>query len=146
MNPIEYLTEFIRLLNFHDVKYLVVKAYAVGKYRHPPNTDIGFWIEPTKENAERILTVLNELEFSSLIMRIKYFTKENSVIQLGYEPLRIDIVPDHTGLPSLTFSECWPNRVISELLGQKVNFIGNNKKSTGINMMKQIRKIFLRSK
>ncbi len=38
--------EFIRLLNYHKVKYLIVGAYALIYYTKPRNTgDIDFFIE-----------------------------------------------------------------------------------------------------
>lgn len=121
MNLTEDYIEFIKLLNLHGVKYLVVGAFAVAAYGHPRNTgDIDFWIEAAKENAEKILVVLKEFGFGSLNLTENDFTNEDSIIQLGYEPNRIDIL---SGVSGLTFNESWNNKMVSELEGQKVNFI-----------------------
>jgi hypothetical protein len=121
MNLTEDYIEFIKLLNLHGVKYLVVGAFAVAAYGHPRNTgDIDFWIEPSKENAQKIVVILKEFGFGSLNLSENDFTNEDSIIQLGYEPNRIDIL---SGVSGLTFNESWDNKVVSELEGQKVNFI-----------------------
>lgn len=51
--------EFIRLLNFHIAKYLVVGAFTLIYYTHPRNTgDINFFIEALAENAKKILSAV----------------------------------------------------------------------------------------
>jgi hypothetical protein len=55
------------------------------------------------------------------------------VIQLGYEPNRIDLMTSITGV---SFEEAWATRVAGELDGLSVFFIGKaallrNKESTG---------------
>ena len=48
--------DFVRLLNAQSVRYLLVGAYAVAHYAEPRNTgDIDFLINPTKQNAKRVL-------------------------------------------------------------------------------------------
>jgi len=56
--------EFIRLLNYHRVKYLVVGAYALIFHTLPRNTgDIDVFIETTKTNSLNLLSVLKEFGF-----------------------------------------------------------------------------------
>ena len=62
--------EFIGLLNKHEVKYIIVGAYAMALYAEPRNTgDIDFFIECTKINANKLLKVLKikTLEFEHLV-------------------------------------------------------------------------------
>ena len=55
------LREFIVLLNSHAVDYLVVGGHAVAFHGYPRFTgDIDFWIRPTRDNALRLLDVLNK--------------------------------------------------------------------------------------
>ena len=43
--------EFIELLNKHEVKYVIVGAYAMALYAEPRNTgDIDFFLDRTKNN------------------------------------------------------------------------------------------------
>jgi hypothetical protein len=126
--------EFIELLNKHNVKYLVVGGYAVGFHGYPRFTgDIDFWIAISNENASKIVTVLNEFGFGSLDFKVADFLDDNSVIQLGYEPTRIDIL---TSLSGVQFDECYNQSVIADFEGLKINFIDlknlrTNKASTG---------------
>ena len=53
--------EFAALLNSNGVEYLVVGGYALAAYGHPRYTgDLDFWIGTNHENAERVLTALEE--------------------------------------------------------------------------------------
>jgi hypothetical protein len=78
-------------------------------------------VEPTQENALRILKSLNLFGFKSLDLKDKDFTKEGAIIQLGYEPFRIDLI---TGIEGCSFKEVWRNRATGAYGKQKVNFIG----------------------
>jgi len=85
--------EFVRLLNSQNVEYLLIGAYAVAHYAEPRNTgDIDFLINPTKENAKRILSVLKKFGFGKLVISEKDFLNPQMVIQLGFPPVRIDLI------------------------------------------------------
>lgn len=126
--------EFIELLSKHKAEYLIVGGYAVGVHGHPRYTgDLDVWLNPSPENAELILKCVIEFGFSSYGLSQSDFTKPGNVIQLGYPPLRIDLL---TEIDGVTFDECYKNRkevIIGDL---KVNFIGykdllKNKKESG---------------
>jgi hypothetical protein len=75
------------------LKYLIVGGYAVGIHGHPRYTgDLDIWLLPEEQNAKRILESIREFGFSSLNITEADLTKEASVIQLGYPPLRIDLL------------------------------------------------------
>lgn len=126
--------EFVELLIKNSAEYLIVGGYAVGIHGHPRYTgDLDIWLNPTEENAQRILKSVNEFGFSSVGLTIEDFTKIGNVIQLGFPPLRIDLLTDIDGV---TFEEAYKNRKIVELDALMVNFIGyneliKNKKSSG---------------
>jgi hypothetical protein len=51
--------EFLRLLNTHNVEYLIIGGYAVGYHGYPRATnDMDIWIAIHPDNAERMVTVL----------------------------------------------------------------------------------------
>jgi hypothetical protein len=113
--------EFIELLNKHKVKYLVVGGYAVGFHGYPRFTgDIDFWIAISSENATKILNVLNEFGFGSLNFKIEDFLEANNIIQLGYEPTRIDIL---TSLSGVQFDNCYQQAVEANFEGLEIKFI-----------------------
>lgn len=52
---------FFECLNLHEVKYLIVGAYAVAYYTRPRFTkDIDILIETSVENAKKVIAALNE--------------------------------------------------------------------------------------
>ncbi len=126
--------EFVELLNKNDVLYLIVGGYAVGIHGHPRYTgDLDIWLLPEKENAKRVMNVINKFGFGSLNIKEEDFLKEGWIIQLGYPPLRIDLL---TSIDGVEFEECFVNKKLVELDGLSINFIGyqdliKNKKASG---------------
>ncbi len=126
--------EFVELLIKNKVEYLIVGGYAVGVHGHPRYTgDLDIWLNPSEENATKILLCINEFGFSSFNLKIEDLTKEGNVIQLGYPPLRIDLLNKIDGVE---FNNCYKNKIIVNIDNILVNFIGyddliKNKKETG---------------
>jgi len=126
--------EFVALLQKHQVEYLIVGGYAVGIHGHPRFTgDLDIWLNPSFENAKKILQCVNEFGFSSFKLQESDFTKEGNVIQLGYPPLRIDLLNQIDGV---SFDACFVNRKVVEVDELQLNFIGyqdllKNKESSG---------------
>lgn len=113
--------EFIKLLNYQKVKYLVVGAYALIYYTYPRNTgDINFFIETSSENAKKILKVIKDFGFESVELEEKDLTKPDSIIQFGFSPNRIDLI---TGISGVTFSEAYKNKVKARLGSEDVYLI-----------------------
>ena len=99
--------EFIELLIRNKAEYLIVGGYAVGIHGHPRYTgDLDIWLNPTPDNAELVLKSVNEFGFSSFKLTTSDFTKPGNVIQLGYPPLRIDLL---TEIDGVTFEDCFKN-------------------------------------
>lgn len=116
--------ELLRLFNKHTVKYCVVGAFAVAFYAIPRYTkDIDVFVKTSKKNANRILDALNEFGFGTLKLSINDFCQEGRIIQLGYEPVRVDII---TSIDGCTFDEVWKNRREGRYGKEKVYFIGLN--------------------
>ena len=130
----EDFKEFIKLLNKNGVKYLLVGGYAVSFHAKPRFTnDMDVWVEATKGNAEKIMRVLKEFGFGDLKISTSDLSKEDTIIQLGYEPLRIDIM---TSISGVQFNKAYQNRIKALYFGVEVNIISmedilRNKQSTG---------------
>ncbi len=126
--------EFVGLLNQHKVEYLIVGGYAVGIHGHPRYTgDLDIWLNSTQENSERIIQCIYDFGFGSFNLSTQDFTKPGNIIQLGYPPLRIDLL---TEIDGVSFSECYSNRKEVEIDNLVVNFIGywdllKNKEKSG---------------
>ena len=125
--------DFLKLLNRYKVRYCIVGAFAVALYAQPRYTkDMDIVIEASPRNGERIAKALNRFGFRSLGLRKEDFSRRNIVIQLGYEPVRIDII---TALPGCSFTRIWEHKKHGVFGKEKVYFIGldelikNKKKS-----------------
>ncbi|MDP6038305.1 MAG: hypothetical protein QGG64_07135 [Candidatus Latescibacteria bacterium] len=91
--------ELLALFNTHNVAYVIVGAYALSYHGAPRYTgDLDLLIQPNPENAQRILTALSEFGFGNLELTATDFTTLDNVIQLGYPPVRIDLVTSITGV------------------------------------------------
>ncbi|MDB5091621.1 MAG: nucleotidyltransferase family protein [Mucilaginibacter sp.] len=128
--------DFIELLNQHGVDYMVVGAHALAYYGRPRHTgDLDIWINPSSKNAAKMVNVLRDFGFGSLGLIESDFLKENYVTQLGYPPLRIDILNSISGVE---FSEAFVNKIEGEVDGLNIYFINipdfiKNKEATGRN-------------
>jgi hypothetical protein len=59
--PSQDYEEFIAALNAHGVRYLVIGAHAVAFHARPRATkDLDILVDPTAENANRVLATLRE--------------------------------------------------------------------------------------
>lgn len=126
--------EFVELLIKNKAEYLIVGGYAVGIHGHPRYTgDLDIWVNPTPENAAKILHCVNQFGFASYALTAADFMKEGNVVQLGYPPVRLDIL---TQLDGVEFEACFKSRKEVQLEGIVVNVIGyddllKNKKASG---------------
>ena len=116
--------EFIELLNVHKVEYLVVGGLC-GWIPWQTQIHWRYWFldSDSKENAFNILQALNDFGFESIGLNESDFLKEDLILQLGYEPCRIDILTSITGVG---FKECFKRKVVANLDGLIVNFIHLN--------------------
>lgn len=127
-------SEFVEFCEREGVRYLIVGGFAVGVHGHVRYTkDLDVWIEPTSKNAARVLHVLDEFGFGSLGLTEADFTEPGNVVQLGYQPNRLDLLTQPTGV---TFADCWEGRVRVDLGSVTANVIGfddliSNKRASG---------------
>ncbi len=133
MNYFEDYRDMLQLFNKYGVKYLVVGAYAMGNYGYSRHTlDIDLWIERSVENAKKIQKAFEDFPIPYEIT-IDELNKENFVLQIGIEPMRIDVLTDIDGV---NFAEAWNRRTNNSLFGEEIHFISlhdliQNKKTTG---------------
>ena len=114
--------DLLRSFNKNKVKYFIIGAYAVAFYARPRYTkDIDILVEPDIKNGERIIKALKEFGFKTLKLSAKDFAKKGRIVQLGYEPIRVDII---TSIPRTNFKEMWRNKKRSKYGDEKVFFIG----------------------
>lgn len=91
--------EFLELFNAKDVEYMIVGSYALAYYGAPRYTgDIDVFVHRTENNAKRIIEALNEFGFVFPNLTWEDFFKDDTVVQLGVPPVRIDILTFLSGM------------------------------------------------
>jgi hypothetical protein len=107
MNP-DFL-DLLRALLAADVRFMVVGAYAVGVHGRPRATkDLDVWVEPSPENAPKVIHALVEFGAPLMGLTAKDLEVAGVGLQIGMEPLRIDVL---TKVSGPAFSEAWPTHV-----------------------------------
>jgi hypothetical protein len=112
----------------------VVGAYALAAHGRPRGTgDLDVWVDPTPENASRVMRALSAFGAPVTEIQEADFAAPGIALQLGVPPGRIDILTDLTGL---AFVEAWPSRVRRPFGDIDVDFIGldsfiRNKRAVG---------------
>ena len=113
--------DFIQLLNQKRVKYLIVGGYAVAYYGYPRYTgDIDFFVAVSPQNAQKLVEVFKAFGFSNPPPDSKLFQLRGSVVKIGREPMRLEILNEIDGV---SFDECYVQRVRSKIGTLRVNFI-----------------------
>ncbi|MDO8525200.1 MAG: hypothetical protein Q7S07_01770 [Candidatus Omnitrophota bacterium] len=116
--------DLLRLFNKHKARYCVVGAYALAFHAMPRYTkDMDILVKTGIENGRKIIKALDEFGFKSLKLRAEDFDREGAVIQLGYEPIRVDLL---TSIEGVDFEEVWKNRARGSYGKGKISFIGMN--------------------
>lgn len=114
--------EFLQLLNEESVEYLVGGGYAVTYHGYPRYTgDIDIWINPTEENASRMMVVLERFGAGSVgIKKEDFLDIKFDVLKMGNEPIRIDMMMKMKGLE---FDSAYTRRVIDCIDSLEINFL-----------------------
>ena len=118
----KHFLEFLRLLEGHKVEYVVVGGYAVGVHGFPRYTgDLDVFVEISRENADRLIGVFGEFGFSSLNLKPEDFLEADMVIEIGREPMKIQVL---TGIDGISFERCRNDRILVNVSGLQIPFIG----------------------
>ena len=126
--------ELLELLNGRGAEYVIVGAHALAFHGVPRYTgDMDLYVRPTATNATRVMGALADFGFGSLGLSEKDFSSADRVIQLGYPPVRIDLV---TSLSGVSWEEVSANVVDGEYGDVPVKYIGRaefvkNKRAIG---------------
>lgn len=126
--------ELLELLNVHNVDYLIVGGYALAFHGVPRLTgDLDILVKPAPENAKRIMKALDEFGFGSVEISSSDFISLDRVIELGYPPVRIDIM---TSISGVTIEEAFGTRIKGKYGNVDAYYLGRdqfiaNKRATG---------------
>lgn len=115
---------FVDACSAKGVRFLVVGGYALAAHGHPRMTkDLDVLVDPAPGNADRLLAALEDFGFGSLGLTAKDFTEPGAVVQLGYPPLRIDLL---TSLDGVAFEEAHAGRIEIAVDGRSIPVIGRD--------------------
>jgi len=113
--------EFLRLLRAHGVEYLLIGGWAVGYHGYPRATyDLDLWIATSPANANRVVKAVSEFGFSGPELSTDLFLKEDQIVRMGIEPVRIEVM---TSISGVEFDECFRERLETTLNGVPVSII-----------------------
>lgn len=104
--------DLLRLFARHEVRYLVVGGYAAMQYSQPRFTkDLDLWLEPTADNATRVMAAFEEFGMPLIDVSPSDFATESFQYMIGRAPVLFDFL---TSLPELNFPECWNERTTDD--------------------------------
>ena len=133
MNIHPDFSDFISALNQNAVEYVIVGAYDLAFLGYPRYTgDIDIWIYPSMVNAKALIKAIADFGMKSLSLTEQDILSGN-IIQLGYPPVRIDML---TILDGLTADEIWASRQQGPFGNLLVFYLGRvafikNKRASG---------------
>jgi hypothetical protein len=117
-----------------EAEFLVVGGYALAAHGAPRSTgDLDLFVRPTPENAHRVLAALEDFGFGSLGVTTDDLVRPDQVIQLGYPPVRVDLL---TSLTGVSWQEAEVDSVQVRIGDLPIRIIGyqallKNKRATG---------------
>jgi hypothetical protein len=118
----------------HDVEYVIVGGYALAFHGAPRFTgDIDLYVRPTADNARRVVDALADFGFGSLDITPEDLQTPGRVIQLGVQPVRIDLV---TRISGVSWEEADAGKVAERYGDVAVHYLGRaqyvaNKRALG---------------
>ena len=126
--------ELFACLNARNVRAVIVGGYAFAFHAKPRFTkDIDVFVDPTPENAERLIRALEDFGFGSVGLTVADFASPGSIVQLGAPPNRVDLL---TTIDGVSFDEAWAGRVSGQYGAQPACYLGleelrRNKRASG---------------
>jgi len=118
--------DFIACFNKHNVEYVLVGGYSVILHGYIRTTgDMDIWVNPTKENYQKILKSFSDFDLSVFDMTEQNFlnTDKFDVFRFGVSPVQIDLM---TAVKGLTFETAYNHAIWFDTDGIKIKTIHIN--------------------
>lgn len=126
--------ELLSYFNEEGVRYLIVGGFALAHFGRPRYTkDLDIWVDPDGDNPERVFRALAAFGAPLEGVSPSDFRDDDTVLQIGVEPVRIDIMSSVSGID---FADCWNRRQSSSYGSVPVSVISRddyiaNKRASG---------------
>ncbi len=112
--------KLLRSLNERNVRYVVIGATAFPIHGYARATlDVDIFIEPTRENADRVHAALRDFGYDVTDLSIDDLLSKKILIRQYI--LQTDI---HPFVKGATFEQVWGGRVFGEIGGISTSFAG----------------------
>ncbi|HEX6184611.1 MAG TPA: nucleotidyltransferase [Pyrinomonadaceae bacterium] len=110
--------EMLSCLKDEGVDFIVVGAYALAAHGLIRATgDIDVWLRNSPDNAQKVLRALARFGAPTSDLSEEDFTTPDTILQLGVEPRRIDLM---TGIDGVDFDEAAHSKVRVDVDGVAV--------------------------
>lgn len=120
----ESFSELLSAFTKHGVQFMIVGGYAVNFHGYERNTsDLDIWVQPSKDNLEKIATAMHELGFDSdSVNTIKGFDcNKPFLFHVGSKPEDVEVFNFVTGVE---YKDAEPHRIpFKDETGLQVYFI-----------------------
>lgn len=128
--------DLLAALLARGVRFLVVGAHALAVHGFPRATgDLDVWLARDRANAERAWHALADFgaPVDTIGLTIEDLARPDQVAQIGQPPRRIDLL---TSIAGVEFDAAWDERVVVDIEGMAVPFLGRdhfvrNKRAAG---------------
>ena len=102
--------EFLKLLDAHNARFLLIGGYAVNAFGYVRNTvDMDVWISSDDRNQRSVVRAIRDFAFPSAPDDL--LREDDAMVRMGLPPLRIEVLKKISGVD---FDDCWPRRVLIE--------------------------------
>ena len=111
--------EFLKSLDAHSARYLLIGGYAVNAFGYVRNTvDMDVWIASDPDNQQKVLQAIRDFAFPGAPGDLLH--EPDAMVRMGLPPLRIEVLKKISGVE---FEDCWPRRLVIDDDGLQIVFI-----------------------
>ena len=111
--------EFLKSLDAHSARYLLIGGYAVNAFGYVRNTvDMDVWIASDPDNQQKVLQAIRDFAFPGAPGDLLH--EPDAMVRMGLPPLRIEVLKKISGVE---FEDCWPRRLVIDDDGLQIAFI-----------------------
>lgn len=115
----EEVREFLASAHTHGLRLLLVGGGAVNFHGYQrQSADIDFWVEPTPENFDRLLTTLRSLGYELDKLPLSVIRQEQNISIKISPDLDLELITRFD--PGRSFDEAWRDGERTELAGEPV--------------------------
>ena len=116
------IRELVEIFICRNVEFAVCGGHAVAFHGYPRLTmDVDLLLNPTVENAARVMDALRDFGFGDAGIPQDAFAKAGTAVTLGVQPNQVDLL---TSISSIPTGGVMKRTVWGEFEGLEVRFIG----------------------